>query len=119
MKTSTVGILVVCLAATAARADVIRYTYSGHITSEEDANTGAALNFAPIPPGSTFTGCLSYDSASAQTDYIADLPLALYYNTLGGSMTLDINGWHFETAHSGMNNPAIQVGPGHGFTEGT
>ena len=81
MKNSTVGILVACVAATAARADVIRYTYSGHITSEQDANTGAGLYFEPIPPGSTFTGCLSYDSASAQTDYIPGSSLALYYDS--------------------------------------
>jgi hypothetical protein len=116
---SSVGIFVACVAAaTAARAEVIRYTYSGHITSEQDGNTGAALDFAPIPPGSTFTGCFSYDSASPQTNYIASLGVALYDNTLGGSMTLDINGWHLETSQPGARNPGIQVA-GDGFSEVT
>jgi cysteine-rich repeat protein len=100
------------------RIAAIAYTFSGHFTTETDGNSGQTINFAPIPVGTPFQGCLSYERDAPQTGFIPSQgPLALYYNTPTGRVSITVNGATFATRNADNANPAIQVSPINGFTE--
>lgn len=88
-------------AVTNANAAKLVFNFEGTIQSVIDAGTvgGPAIDFTPIPVGSTFSGTYSYDVDSPVTDGGTGYRRYLQLLSSGGSVT--VNGYQFDSAALG------------------